>query len=97
MAEYIERESAIDVINKLRGPTRSPAQNDLIRTAKMGIERIPAADVDPVRHGQRMEAKCQEIFLGYECSALGCLRISRSKGRHCPYCGAKIGLEAENG
>lgn len=52
MAKYIDAERALFVVKGLRGPTRSPAQNELIQRAIAGIERLPAADVKPVRHGR---------------------------------------------
>lgn len=46
--KYIDAERALFVVKGLRGPTRSPAQNEMIQRAINGIERLPAADVAPV-------------------------------------------------
>lgn len=51
MTKYIELNDALRVIQKLKGPTRSPAQNELIRTAEVGLSRLPAANVAEVRTG----------------------------------------------
>lgn len=51
MAKYIELDAALGVIRKLKGPTRSPAQNELIRTAEVNLSRLPAANVAEVRTG----------------------------------------------
>lgn len=87
MAEYIEREAAIAAINKFKGPTRSPAQNDLIWGAVKLVERIPAADVALVRQGRWIEngigiIVCSECQRAYNLVAI--------YTHFCPNCGAKM-------
>lgn len=66
MAEYIERKAAFAKIKGLKGPTRSPAQNQLIQRAMIDIAGIPAADVEPVvrckdcKHYHASEGWCDE-------------------------------------
>ena len=71
MAEYIEREAAIDRLEKLFQLQAS--------TARAIIEAIPAADVAPVRHGRWIKANGSWATPGgdpvWECSECG-------KGRH---------------
>lgn len=100
MAEYIEREAALSVINRLKSPTRSPAQNELIRTAQVGIDRIRAADVAPVRHGRWVHdyyENCSEQFEIVKCTNCGhkayAMAIYVRGGNYCPNCGAKMDLE----
>lgn len=96
MAKYIDAERALFVVKGLRGPTRSPAQNEMIRRAIDGIERLPAADVAPVRHGRWVL-----IVPGQTTSALQCSECGRRITVHTqignlekdyPYChcGAKM-------
>lgn len=101
--EYIEREAALSVINRLKSPTRSPAQNELIRTAQVGIDRIRAADVAMVRHGRWDDSGRYQFPSGAKairCSICGCA-LSESEYRlfnwnYCPVCGAKMDLEGGN-
>ena len=45
MAEYIEREKVLEAIQRRKSPTRSPAQNEMLRTIRVDVNRVPAADV----------------------------------------------------
>lgn len=79
--EYIEREAAIEEIENADVMCDIPA--DAYRVLRRYIDRIPAADVVPVRHGRWMEhkswAKCSECgyLLGFETP-------------YCPNCGARM-------
>ena len=78
MAEYIEREDAIRVVN---------GQSSLTMTRSSLIDEItklPAADVAPVRHGRW---KRYGKNLG-ECSECG--EIVSVRSNYCPNCGAKM-------
>lgn len=99
MDEYIEREAASAVIKRLKSPTRSPAQNELIRMAQVGVDRIPASDVAPVRHGRWIEYTkviIPEPYNKWE-QAWKCSECGFDDGfvayNYCPNCGAKMDLE----
>lgn len=74
------------------------------------IDGVPAADVEPVRHG-RWESYTHSHYCGtdkygepvysdgvvYYCSNPKCRRKTVIKENYCPNCGAKMDLEGENG
>nr|DAR17637.1 MAG TPA: zinc-ribbon containing domain protein [Caudoviricetes sp.] len=115
MADYISREAAIAYIREqseelqkafeeLGGESGiyADAYNDLAED----FHRIPAADVEPVRHG-RWEVYTHSRYCGndeygdpvfmdgvvYYCSNPKCRRKTVIKENFCPSCGAKMDLE----
>lgn len=74
------------------------------------IAGVPAADVEPVRHG-RWEGYSHSRYCGidadgepvyrdgvvYYCSNPKCRRKTVIKENYCPNCGAKMDLEDDNG
>lgn len=78
MAEYIEREAAIEAAKHAWAKSLELSQY---------IEAIPAADVAPVVHGRW---KRYGRNLG-ECS--NCGEIVNIRYNYCPNCGAKMDLE----
>ncbi len=93
MAEYIEREAAIEAAKHAWAKNLEPSQY---------IEIIPAADVAPVRHG-KWEDKPNPQWKAYDiryCTLCGWsihkskLRNADLSWRYCPNCGAKMDLEA---
>ena len=100
MSDYISREAAIAYIREqseemgkafeeLGGESGiyADAYNDLAED----FHRIPAADVEPVRHGRWKRYSTTMM----ECSLCG-KHTARHKFNYCPNCGAKMGLEGEN-
>lgn len=101
MAEYIEREAARIAYEKSR-----EANKHNINVARAihaqehrhilhVLDKIPAADVEPVRHGRCEYCKDGKSFIGAEL-------ILGNDGRfhkinHCPHCGCKMDGGAENG
>ena len=93
MAEYIEREAAIDVIMS------DPPDAHYPHWYADKIKSIPAADVAPVRHGRWIEPS--RLYYGakqYECSlcwpeAFWYKHRITEKYPCCPNCGAKMDLE----
>jgi len=82
MAEYIEREAALDCLHLVCVPQcRKYAQKE--------IKKIPAADVAHVRHGRwRLYSPLTDT---YECDKCGYQVIDESfRTNYCPNCGAKM-------
>ena len=94
MAEHIERELAIEALSRGEGCGN---------VCRRAIERVPAADVAPVRHGRWIESP--RLYYGakqYECSL--CYSDTfwnkhsiTEKYPCCPNCGAKMDGGAGNG
>ena len=117
MSDYISREEATAYIRErseemskafeeLGGESGiyADAYNDLAEE----FHRIPAADVEPVRHG-RWEGYSHPCYCGinadgepvyrdgvvYYCSNPKCRRKTVIKENYCPSCGSKMDLEGE--
>lgn len=95
MAEYIDRQALLDALPSVKEDMQISlyaAVADFI----IKISTVPAADVEPVRHGhweeairaRRSIAGKIEGFRCYECSACG--KNSFYKTNYCSYCGAKM-------
>lgn len=92
MAEYIERDallSDLEAAEKHKGMGMIIAQ-----TLKQYVKRVPAADVEPVRHGWWIYGEDIDI----QCAACGGDALTEGdyrqvKSRYCPCCGAKMDLE----
>lgn len=84
MAEYIEREAAIEALSRGEGC------GNICRRA---IERIPAADVAPVRHGRWIDkggyAVCMECG-GRSGTQYDGVEPIPLMTQFCPNCGAKM-------
>lgn len=100
MAEYIDRQALLDTLPSVKENMQISlyaAVADFI----IKISTVPAADVEPVRHGRweeairtrRLIAGKIEDFRCYECSACG--KSSFYKTDFCSYCGAKMDEECE--
>ena len=90
MAEYIERESAIESIMS------QPPDAHYPHWYADKIKALPAADVAPVRHGlwRKGGYVCGETE--WQCSACGETewRTSIYRLKYCPFCGAKMDGDA---
>lgn len=83
MAEYIEREAAIDRLEKLM-QLQAP-------TARAIIEAIPAADVQPVRHGRWVKTIGENgVTSACRCNLCGFEDNRYSLFNYCPNCGAHM-------
>ena len=92
MSDYISREAAIVDFERCNheNPVWTPQR---VKTLLM---RIPAADVEPVRHGRW--GKKQGGFWEFATCSL-CGEKTPTVGiapNYCPNCGAKMDLEDEN-
>lgn len=97
--EYIEREAIIRKLNEIGGCDASDEWDKVwdmaIDTAVKAVERLPVADVSPVKHGHWI----YENFYTH-CSVCGKMAIYDKYGQevesdYCPRCGAKMGGEGE--
>lgn len=86
MAEYIEREVAIQYLKKHK-PLFDPKARPVFDVTRHLVSQVPAADVVPVVHGRW---KCN-YWDNYECSICGVqhnLYVGRTK--YCHNCGARM-------
>ena len=99
MAEYIEREAALDCFAcDLGKKDYSVSYQGFMTESAFRINVIPAADVVPVRHGQwidkpggtyqRMQSWCSVCG---KRSGIGGIESNRHKP-YCPNCGARMDL-----
>ena len=93
MAEYIERDAVHDLVRSLTKYALASPSNTRHRITvdaddvNFGVDKIPSADVAPVRHGRWK--RCGKN-LG-ECSECG--EVVAIRNKYCPNCGCKMDLE----
>lgn len=97
MAEYIEREAAVQSLQTSRVGQEDSYAELVLACARIKIVRLPAADVAPVRHGRWVEWWPDEnalILTGEEmlycCTACDAKFNSKENMRYCSNCGAKM-------
>ncbi len=81
MADYIERDFALDVIKRTSGDYAA---------AWAEIAHAPSSDVEPVVHGEwenHFDYKMERSGF-YVCTQ--CIKMSAQKSDYCPNCGAKM-------
>ena len=83
MAEYIEREAAKK--NAFRYLLPNGEESPMVMFVD-AIDKIPAADVEPVRHGTWEVYSAKDSL--YMCSKCHCL--PKYKTKYCPNCGARM-------
>lgn len=104
MSDYISREALIDRLNNNlsacnHGTFSEMCYADAIETVK----NLPAADVEPVRHGEWLRTEDDwSSLVTIQCSACGgewCFEIDEDVQllgyNYCPGCGCKMDLEDE--
>lgn len=98
MAEYIEREAAIDAVTAVYARTAGYKTRERIWEAREAIQKLSAADVAPVVHGEWLRADDDWHGLTtIQCSICGeewCFEtiddVSLLNYKHCPNCGADM-------
>lgn len=92
--EYINKVSACNEMKRFAGYL----DDDMIYRLQIALNRIPAADVEPVRHGRWTDENPASFWdPRMRCSACGHVDIPLAKWRFCPMCGAKIDEESPKG
>jgi hypothetical protein len=97
MAEYIEREAAIDAIMKVYVRTAGHKARERVFEAEEAVHRLPVADVAPVVYGRWVHLGGDE----WCCSACGFVISTEGSWdkptkKYCEDCGAKMDGGAEN-
>lgn len=91
MAEYIEREAAIDAIMKVYVRTAGYKARERVFEAEKAVHRLPAADVAPVVHGRWIEQEKYTFGVMYDCSICGNRILDNGHSwNYCPNCGARM-------
>lgn len=102
MAEYIEREKVLKVLNSIGGCGAEPDSwangwDKAIDTAISELEKIPAANVRPERHGCWLPVEGDVIFACSNCkntvSTSWDYENCDDMFSYCPYCGAKMKIK----
>ena len=95
MAEYIEREAALALVQP-DDPADEKAAVTIAVVKKLirhAVNNTPAADVAPVVHGRWSDAGFGELPkhapYGWACSVCGGISFN-NEYTHCPNCGAKM-------
>ena len=91
--ECIEREAIIEKLNEIGGCDASDdfskGWDKAIDAAIEAVEKLPAADAAPVKHGHWEEIRDAYGQLeGWMCKKCG--REMKAKENYCPNCGAKM-------
>ena len=86
MSDYISREAAMEIVKRTSGDYAA---------AFSEIRKLPAADVEPVRHGRWMHEETEGGFHIWSCSRCGRGMNGNPKGTnlYCYHCGSKMDLE----
>ena len=93
MAEYIDREAVHDLVQSLTKYAWDSPDNTGHRVTvdaddvNFGVDKIPSADVAPVRHGRWIKHD-DGVFTCSECG-----NAESNESHFCRYCGAMMDLE----
>ena len=101
MAEYIKRETLMKFPIRRDHCDKKHANEHFINgieTVLEYAENLPAADVEPVRHGRWIPTETPFMNVYEDCSVCGYRTVWGNGYDYCPNCGAKSGaVEREAG
>lgn len=94
MSDYISREAAMEIVKRTSGDYAA---------AFSEIRKLPAADAEPVRHGEWLRTDDDwSSLVTIQCSACGgewCFEVDEDVQllgyNYCPGCGCKMDLQDE--
>ena len=86
MAEYIERQAAIDALDRIFDNVPMELTTEILRLRRE-LRGLPSTDVVPVVHGRWENGKCN---LCGEHAPYWCLATTYHESMYCPNCGAKM-------
>lgn len=105
MSDYISRKAAVKIAQKygLANGSALRQRTGLADCIAIEIEGLPAADAEPVRHGQWLRTDDDwNSLVTIQCSACGgewCFEVDEDVQlpgyNYCPGCGCKMDLEDE--
>ena len=102
MADYIERQAAIDAFNRIKNTLKNPetAHYDTLMFYEIEdvLEDVEPADVEPVRHGTWLPIVSYNNT--YKCSECGRLLVDITDGlkmvaKNYPYCHCGVKMDKE--
>lgn len=106
MSDYISRKAAVKIAQKygLANGSALGRHTGLADCIAIEIEGLPAADAEPVRHGEWLRTDDDwSSLVTIQCSACGgewCFEVDEDVQllgyNYCPGCGCKMDLEDEN-
>lgn len=85
-----KHENIVDVVNVIHCGID---ENRVIRVARNDIELLPAADVEPVRHGRWITVGVNYYTRISQCT--NCCAKYDFRSKYCPNCGARMDEEAQ--
>lgn len=96
MAEYIDRQAVLDAIPQTN-EDKTVSLFGVVADFIVLVSEIPAADVEPVVHGHWIKRRYGLRKIYYHCSHCHFGLSKIGDDHYCPYCGAKMDEEANNG
>lgn len=97
MARYIDADELLKRLNACKYPVekttmRQVTYNAAISDACRGVDTMPAADVQEVRHGRWINTQ----YPYGKCSECGCfLDTVENETNYCPNCGSRMDLDGD--
>lgn len=103
MAEFIERQVAIDAVTAVYARTAGYKTRERVWETREAIQKLPAANVAPVGHGRWIRPHWKNSNYCCDCSECGGEAMHRDYQWHkngiypiCPNCGAIMDGGADN-